>query len=208
MMKKRILSVILVLAVMMSMAIPAMAEAPAKQKVSYEGGGCVEVEFTTRVQYKNVSVTVKNPAGKTMTVRITDLDDDEMNFCVDGLKPGTKYTFVIDGVRKGRTGSYGKVRGSFRTPADELFVKEAEYDRREGELELEFYGRIQVKNPKVVITDETGKTWSGRVTDLDGDELEIAVKGLKRGSYTVTITGIRLKGQQSYTSVTASFRVR
>ena len=207
-MKKRIFAVLLMLALVLSMAIPVSAAAPTKQMVSYEGKGCVEVEFAGKVQYKNVSVTVRNPAGKAMTATITELDDDELSFRVDGMKPGTKYSFVIDGIRKGRSGSYGTVRGSFRTPADELFVKEAEYDRWDGELELEFYGRIQVKNTKAVITDEAGKTYTGRIVEVDGDELDIAVKGLKRGSYTVTVSGIRLKGETSYTTITASFRVR
>ena len=54
--------------------------------------------------------TFRNPAGKAMTAQITELDDDELSFRVEGLKPGTKYSFVIEGVRKARTGR--RQRGS------------------------------------------------------------------------------------------------
>ena len=207
-MKKRLVSAVLVLVLMICMAVPAMAAAPQVQKASYEGRGYVEVDFKTKVQYKNASVTVKNPSGKKLTVKITDRDDDDITFHVKGLKPNTKYTFVISGVRKGQSGAYGTVKGTFKTPKSELSVKKATYDKKDGELDLEFYGLVQFKNAKVVIKDAAGKTRSSRIAELGRDDMEIAVKGLKSGKYTVKITGIRLKGDKTYTAVTASFRVK
>jgi hypothetical protein len=207
-MKKRLFAAILALTMILCLSIPALAVSPEVRKAEYEGRGYVEVDFKTRVQYKNVSVTVKDPAGNALTAKITDKDDDDITFYVKGLKPGVKYDFTISGVRKGQSGSYGKVSGTFKTPKSELSVKEAEYDRREGELELEFCGRVQYNNPKVVIKDAAGKTYTCRICELDRDEMEIAVKGLESGKYTVKITGIRLYGEKTYTSITATFRVR
>ncbi len=207
-MKKRILSTILALVVLLCMAVPALAAAPEMLRAQYEGRGYVDVDFKTKVQYKNASVTVKDPAGKTLTAKITDKDSDDLTFHVSGLKPGTTYSFAISGVRKGCSGTYGTVSGSFKTPKSELSVKKAAYDRRDGELELEFYGRVQYKNPKVVIKDTTGKTYTCQISELDRDEMEIGIKGLKSGKYTVKITGIRLRGDTAYTSITAAFRVR
>ncbi len=207
-MKKRIISAMLVLAVMLCMAVPALAAAPETCRATYEGRGRVEVDFNTDVQYKNVSITVRDPSGKKLSARITDKDDDDLEFSVTGLKADTEYTFVISGVRKEHSGAYGTVKGTFRTPKHELGVRKAEYDKSDKELELKFYGSVQYKNPRVVIRDAAGKTYSCRITDLDSNEMEIFVKGLKSGKYTAKITGIRLKGSRSYTSITATFCVK
>ena len=204
---KRIIALTLMLIVIVCMGAPAMAAAPKVQTAQYEGRGHVEVDFRTKVQYRNATVTVKSPSGKTLTVRITDLDDDEMSFHVKGLKPNTRYTYTISGIRKKGTTAYGTVSGTFRTPASELAVRKAKYDRNDGELELELYGRVEYKEPKAVIRDQNGRTYSCRITDLDRDEMEIAVKDLPSGKYTVKISGIRLKGETSYTSISCSFRV-
>ena len=207
-MNKRLFTVILALVIMLCISIPAMAAAPEMLKTQYEGRGYVEVDFKTNVQYKNTTVTVKDPTGKTLAAKITEKDDDDITFHVSSLKPSTTYSFLISGIRKGRSGSYGTVKGSFKTPRSELSVKKAEYDRTDGELELDFYGLVQYKNPKVVIKDTTGKTYTCRISELDRDEMEIVVKGLKSGKYTAKISGIRLKGDNAYTSITASFRVK
>ena len=207
-MKKRFAAMILAFAILLGIAVPVMAASPETLKAEYEGRGYVEVEFKTKVQYKNASVTVTDPEGKALAVRITEKDDNDITFHVDGLKPSTKYTFTVSGVRKGRSGAYGTVSGTFKTPRSELSVKEAEYDPRDGELDLDFYGRVQYKNPRVVIKDAAGRTCSCRITERDRDGMEIAVKGLASGKYTVKISGIRLKGDTAYTSITASFRVK
>lgn len=207
-MKRRFAAAMLALVVMVCMAVPAMAAAPEMQKAEYEGRGYVEVDFKTKVQYRNVSVVVEDPAGEALPVRITDKDDDDITFHVEGLKPSTQYTFTISGVRRGYAGAYGAVTGTFKTPKSELSVRKAKYDPRDGELELDFYGLVQYKNPRVVIRDAAGKVYACRISELDRDEMEIAVKGLESGKYTVKIIGIRLKGDTAYTSITASFRVK
>ena len=71
-MKKRLISMILVLAAMLALAVPALAAAPIVKETEYEGSGYVDVDFTGRVSYKNVKVTVKNAAGKSLSAQITD----------------------------------------------------------------------------------------------------------------------------------------
>ena len=207
-MLKRFIAAILILVIMVCTSVPAVAASPEMLKAEYEGRGYVEVDFKTKVQYKNATVTVKDSAGKTLPVKITEKDDDELTFRVNGLKADTKYSFAISGIRKGRSGAFGTVNGSFKTPKSELSVRKAEYDRKDGELDLEFYGLVQYKNPKVIIKDASGKNYSCSISDLDRDEMEIAANGLPRGNYTAKIYGIRLKGDKTYTSITVSFRVK
>ena len=122
-MKKRFFAAILALVTIMSLAVPAMAAAPEPLKVEYEGRGYVEVEFKSKVQYKNASVTVKDPTGKKLTAKITEKDDDDITFYVKSLKPGTTYSFTISGIRKGQSGSFGTIKGSFKTPKSEPSVR-------------------------------------------------------------------------------------
>lgn len=207
-MKKRFAAMILAFAMLLGISIPVMAASPEIRKAKYEGRGYVEVDFSTKVQYKNASVTVTDPEGNELPVRITEKDDDDITFRVNDLKPNTKYTFTVSGVRRGRSGAYGTVTGTFKTPGSELSVRKAKYDSKDGELELDFYGLVQYKNPRVVIKDAEGRIYSCRISEQDRDGMEIAVKGLASGKYTVKISGIRLRGDTAYTSITASFRVK
>ena len=74
----------------------------------------LEIEFSTKVQYKNLKVTVKDSKGKTYTCRITDRDSDEIEVRVQGLKRGTTYTVTVSGVRlKGKT-QYQTITKTFK----------------------------------------------------------------------------------------------
>ena len=90
-MKKRIVSMVLALAMILSLSVNVFAAAPVIEDVEYEGRGLVEVEFKKDVRYKNVKVTVKNAAGTKMTAKIVDKDEDDLTFFVKNLKPGAKY---------------------------------------------------------------------------------------------------------------------
>ena len=128
-MKKKITSMITALAVVATMGIattaPAMAKAPAKEEVKYEGEGKVEVEFVGDVQWKNHKVTVKDTSGKKYGVKIVKKDDDEIEFIVKKYKNGKKYKFWIKGVRQYGNGSYGTVKGSFKIPKKSKTITKA-----------------------------------------------------------------------------------
>ena len=128
-MKKKIMSMVTALAVTATMGImtaaPAMAKAPAKEEVKYNGEGKVEVEFVGDVQWKNAKVTVKDTSGKKYGVKITKKDDDEIKFTVKKYKYGKKYKFWIKGVREFDSGSYGTVKGSFKIPKKSTTISKA-----------------------------------------------------------------------------------
>lgn len=128
-MKKKITSMITAIAVMATMGImtaaPAMAKAPAKEEVKYEGEGKVEVEFVGDVQWNNHKVTVKDTSGKKYGVEIVKRDDDEIEFIVKKYKNGKKYNFWIKGVREFENGEYGTVKGSFKIPKKSKTISRA-----------------------------------------------------------------------------------
>ena len=206
-MKKNMIALLLAALLLVMGNLPALASAPKVQKTDYEGNGVVEVDFiSNRVQYKNAKVVVKNAAGKKLTARILEKDNDDLSFKVTGVQPGTRYTYTISGVRAGKSGSYGAVKGSFKTPAAVPEIEGVAYDRYDRELEVEFTTRVQFRKLKVVVKDESGKALKVVRLEKGTDDLEVKVKGMTAGKkYTVTVSGVRVKGKGSYVSVSKSF---
>ena len=209
-MKRRIITSLLVIMSFFALCEPITAANEIK-KVNYEGNGIVEVDFRTKVSYKNAKVVVKDNTGKVYTTKIIEKDNDDLDFCALNLKSGTTYTFTISGVKVGRAKNYGSLSGTFKTPkaASGVSIKKIDCDIKDKELEIEFSSKVQYKNLKVTVKDNTGKTYTCRITDRDSDEIEVRVQGLKRGTtYTVTVSGVRLKGKTQYQTITKTFKAR
>ena len=206
-MKRRLLAMLLAMLLLALCASPAMAAAPKVKEADYEGNGVVEVDFNShKVTYKNAKVVVKDADGKKLGVKIIEKDDDDISFKVTGLKFGSKYTYTISGVRAGKSGSYGKVTGSFKMPSEKPAIKKVEYDKRDKELEVEFATRVQFKDLKVTVKDQNGKALIVKKVEKDSDDVEMKVAGMVKGQkYTVTISGVRVKGVGSYVSVKKTF---
>lgn len=206
-MNKRIVSLLLAILLLLMCAVPAMAAAPVIKKTEYEGNGLVEVDFTTKnVRYKSAKVVVRDSAGKRLTVKILEKNSDDIVFKVAGLKANKKYTYTISGVRAGKTGAYGSVKGSFKTPSNKPTIQTVNYDSRDKELEIEFATVVQFKNVKVTIKDASGKKLKISKLEKGQDDLEMRVAGMVKGeTYTVTVSGVRVKGVGSYTKVSKKF---
>ena len=206
-MKRRFLAMLLAVMLLALCASPAMAAAPKVKKTEYEGNGVVEVDYTSqKATYKGVKVVVKDADGKTLTAKIIEKDKDDITFKVTGLKADSKYTYTISGVRKGKSGSYGKVSGSFKTPSDDPTIKKVKYDKTDKELEIDFATKVQFKGLKVTVKNASGKALKVSKIEKGDDDLEMKVSGMKKGKkYTVTVSGVRVKGVGSYVSVKKTF---
>lgn len=206
-MKKRIVSMLLAVLLLALCAMPALAAAPKVKKVEYEGNGVVDVDFTTKnVRYKNARVAVKDATGKYLYAKILEKDSDDISFKVTGLKAGKAYTFTITGVRAGLTGTYGMVKGSFKTPSLKPAIKKVKFDAIDGELEIDFATLVQYKNLKVTVKNALGKKLTIRKIEKDFEGLDLDVSGMIKGKkYTVTVSGVRVKGVGSFTSVSKTF---
>ena len=206
-MKKRIVSLLLVVLLLTVSAVPALAAAPKIKKVEYDGNGVVDVDFTTKnVRYKNAKVVVKDSAGKRLTAKIIEKDTDEISFKVTGVKAGKKYTFTISGVRAGKSGSYGTVKGSFSTPSGKPRIVKVAFDPDYDDLEIDFATDVEYKNLKITVRDADGNNLLIYNIEKDPDNLDMDVEGMVVGeTYTVTVSGVRVKGVGSYTSVSKTF---
>ncbi len=190
-------------------AVPAFA-APKVKKAEYEGKGRVEVDFNSKVKYKNVKVTVKDNKGATYSTTINEKDNDDLTFTIKNFKTGRTYTYTISGVKKNNESSYGKVTGkvTIPTPTTTPKVKEVDYDKGDREVEFEFTTRVQWKGTKVTITDGS-KNYVTRIKEKDSDSIEVKVSKLTIGKkYTYKISGVRVKGANSYKAISGTFIAR
>ncbi len=73
----------------------------------------IEVDFSTKVQYKSLKVTVKDSSGKKVTVKRIEKDDDDLSIKVSGIKSGKKYTIQLSGVSVKGKNSYKTVSKTF-----------------------------------------------------------------------------------------------
>lgn len=215
-MKKRVLSLAMLLVILLIAASPAaLAATPAIRKTEYKGSGYVEVDFKKNVQYSGASVSVVDSTGKKYSVSIVDRDSDDIKFRVKNITSGRKYRYTIKGVRSGGSGSYTSVTGYFSVgksssnSAGKVSIRKVDYDAGDRELDIDFNGRVEYKSAKVTVRDSAGNKYSASIRDKDGDDMTVYVKGLKRGStYKVTVSGVRLKGAGSYSTVSKTFKAK
>ena len=77
-------------------------------------------------------------------------------------------------------------------------LKKVEYDGK-GEVDIDFYGRVQYKNVKITVKDQDGKSYKAVITDRDSDDLEFRIKNYKTAkTYTFTISGIKQSGEKKF----------
>ena len=215
-MKKKAVRIVTLLVVlimaMQAFAVMAIA-APQIEKVKGKKNGVVEVDFYGDVRYRNLKVTVKDSSGKKYKTRIVERDDDELEFKIVNYKAGKKYSYTISGIRQRGERTYGKVRGVVTIPKAKstskskanVGVRKVEYDAEDKELDIDFNKKVWWENPTIKISDGS-KTYSAWITDYDDDDLEVYVRGLKRGrTYTYTISGVCPAGSAKAGKVSGSF---
>lgn len=219
-MKKK-MTAMMIAALTLTMSLTAFAAAPAIREVEVKKN-VIEVDFAQKVQYQDAQVTVQDANGMPLSVQIIERDKDEIDFRVDGLNAGTEYTYTISGVRSGKSGSYERVSGTFRTAPDvsvlppwstavntaDIGIRSVEYDREDAELEIEFLGAANFENPTVTVTDEAGSVLEAAVIETDLDDIDAMIFGLVRGqTYVVTVSGVAKAGSVEFGSVSAAFTV-
>ena len=187
--------------------IQAEAKAPKVESVEFETGKKVDVDFTGKVQYKNVKVTVKDKSGKTYKTVDMDKGKDSITVRVPSIKAGKDYKVTVSGVRKKGTGAYGKVTASFRVAGkNEVLVEDIEYDKKDKELSFDFQGFVKWKNAKVKIKDPAGKNIVVKIDEKDREGITVKVKKLTAGKkYKYTITGVARKGSSVFNKLIGTF---
>ena len=186
---KKIFAIVLVVMALLNVSV--FADGAVIEKTEYEGMGVVEVDFAYDVQYDNLAVTVQDQNGLDYEVTIWERDDDDLLFKVTGILPDLEYTYAITGVRYGASGSFGAVSGTFSVPANEgTAIRQVEYDAEDREIEVEFFGRVNLRDAEAVITDYDGNEYEVKLREKEYDGFDARVSGLRRGErYTIKVTG-------------------
>ena len=73
----------------------------------------LEIEFFSRVQFKNVKVTLIDEDGSSKKLKVLEKDRDEIEVRAGSLKRGHTYTISVQGVRLYKSGSYTTVTKHF-----------------------------------------------------------------------------------------------
>lgn len=186
----------------------------------------IEVKFRTKVRWsKSAKVSsVKDNEGKKYSARLNDTDSDDCDIYIKNLKSGRTYTIVINGIKKNGAKSYGKLTLTVKIPSDKqnvsnskLKVTKVEFDddnddddKYGSEIDIKFNTDVVWRsNAKVSsIKDNKGKSYKGVLNDKDDDSCEVYIKNMTYGrTYTIKISGIKVKGASSYTSITAKVKV-
>ena len=148
---------------MLQSGMPVMAAAQV-QKTKYEENGEVDVDFRTRVQYRNPKITVKDNTGKAYTAKITDRDSDELEFVIRGFTPGRKYTYRITGIRAAGEKTFGAVSGTVTIPAKTAApkIRKVCYDAKDREVEFSLTSKVNWSKAAVTISDGT-RSYTARI---------------------------------------------
>ena len=203
----RLLLTLALFAVFTSLLTSTVLAAPKIKELEYEGSGLVDVEFKTDVVCKNLKITVRDADGNTYGTKIKKKESDNLRFKVLSYKSGREYRFTVSGIRAKSEKTYGKIKGTFVIPKRHkgINIKEIKYDPGDGEVDFEFFERVEFKNPKVTVTSG-GKNYVTKIKEKQSREIEVLVKKLVKGkTYNDKITGIRKKGTKKYVTIKGTF---
>lgn len=90
-----------------------------------------------------------------------------------------------------------------KTPSTE----EIKYEGR-GVVEVEFYGDVEWKNPKVTVKDTSGKKYKASIIKYDDDEFDFKIKKYKKNKkYKFRIGKVRVAGTSKYGTVKGSVKI-
>lgn len=198
------------------------------KKVTYDtddGQKELEIDFSTKVTWRSTAKvsSIKDNKGVKYTGTLIDKDDDECDIVIPKLKTGRTYTITITGIKKKGTTGYrtltltAKVPAASSTSNKKVTVKKVEvdtdntdHDSYKTEIDIDFTTKVTWRsNAKVTsVKDNTGKSYTGILTDKDDDECEVYIKNIKYGkTYTIKISGVKVKGASAYETITVTAKV-
>ena len=98
------------------------------------------------------------------------------------------------------------MKGSFSTPSGKPKIVKVAFDPNYDDLEIDFATDVEYKNLKITVRDADGNNLLIYNIEKDPDNLDMDVEGMVVGkTYTITVSGVRVKGVGSYTSVSKTF---
>lgn len=198
---KKVLAIVLTALIITCAA--AGAQAALQARAEYEGFGLVDLDLNWDVNWTEPQVSVSDANGNTVDAQVFRYDSDDVDFWVSDLQEDQTYTFNVSGISDGSTVSSEFFAASERS----TMIHSVEYDAGDRELDVEFAMDVEYNNPSVTVSDSAGNTYECSILERDNDSLEVAVKGLTRGStYTVTVSGVKGYVQNTFETWSREFK--
>ena len=86
-------------------------------------------------------------------------------------------------------------------------IRKTAYEGK-GIVEVDFTRKVSYKDVKVAVKDTDGKAYKTVIVDKDRDDLEFKILKYQKGkTYKFTITGIKVKGSQTYGKVSGTVKI-
>lgn len=206
-MKKRMLCTIVALALLLCSAAPALA-ASLETKAAYQGGKVVKIEFNQDVEFKDSSVELIDKAMKLYKAKITKKGARSLLVSVPSIKSGAEYKYKVSGVRAKGAAEYGAVGGALTLPdgaQPHILTYQFLGSRK---ASFQFMRKVEYKAPKVTVVNEKGEKFAAKVVKKSSGELVVSIpEAVKGEKYKLTLSGVRVKGQKDYGTVSKEFRV-
>ncbi len=189
---------------------PAKAPAAAVSKTTCTSAGKVNISLNADVVWDaNASAAVKDADGSSLTASLIKKNKRLAVVAVEGMVKGQSYTVEISGVKAAGDPEYKTVTGSFKAKKIKSALKASKVSVNKNKVIVKFKGKAAFKDLSVTVTDSAGTELSARILKKTKSQIKVKVDGLKKGNtYKLVVTGVKLKKEKNYGSVTRTFKAK
>lgn len=184
---------------------------PKIAKVICTASGKLNVSFKGKVKYSDtVKVTITDAEGKEVDCQIKKKNKTSMQISVQGLVKGQKYTLTIEGVIAKNTSEPVTITKTFTAKGMKTACKASKVTvAKKKFITIKVKGNVCYKDATVTVVDEDGNSLEAEIVKKTKGNIKVWVDGLVKGKkYTVTITGVKVKKEKNYSSITKTFVVK
>lgn len=187
------------------------AEAQKVSKVTCTAAGKVNVSFRGKVTYTDsLKVTIVDEEGKVIECKIAKKNKALMSVKATGLVKGQKYTITIEGVLAKNVEEPATITKTFVAKGMKTTckVKTAKVIGKKF-VNIKTSAPAYYKDAVVTVKDSDGNVCEAKIIKKSRSSIKVQINGMKKGnSYTVTITGIKTKKEQNFSSITKTVKVK
>ena len=214
----RIITLVLMICLVLSMGSGAMAkENKVKEtkikttKVTCTSAGKVNVSFASDVVYdkETVAVTITDEEGNVIPSKLTKQNKRLATVAVTGLIKGNSYTLTITGIKDAKAEEFGEITAKFTAKKIKTAIKPSKTTATKKAVIIKFKGKAAYKDIAVTVKDKDGNELAATIIKKTKSQIKIKVDGLKKGEkYSYTVSGIKLKKEKNFGSVSGTFKCK
>lgn len=178
------------------------------EKVTCTASGKVNISFKQKVTYTDeLSVTIEDTESKKYDCKVSKKNNALLVVSVKGLVKGHKYIITIKGVVAKGGKEAVTIKKEFFAKGMKTGCKISKITKSgKNFIVLKLKGSAYYKDATVVVKDSEGKEIPAKIIKKAKGTIKVKAEGLKKGKkYIVTVTGVKLKKEKNYSSITKTF---